>query len=110
MLLLKQLGQVSRVVALEHLRRGARVIDVRSASEYQAGHLPEAVNVPLDALAQQIQRAAPDKDQVLLLHCFSGTRSGMARRILRGNGYTQVFNLGSYGRAESILRENRNRA
>jgi len=45
----------------------------------------------------------PDKNQVLLLHCLSGTRSGIAKRQLKSMGYQNVFNLGSYGRAGKIL-------
>jgi rhodanese-related sulfurtransferase len=44
-----------------------------------------------------------DKNQVLLLHCHSGSRSGEARRKLKAMGYTQSFNLGSYERAAEIL-------
>jgi len=47
----------------------------------------------------------PDKSQVLLLHCASGMRSGMAKSKLNGMGYINAFNLGSYGRAESILKQ-----
>lgn len=107
MLLLKQLGQVSRAAALKHLKSGARVIDVRSTREFQAGHLADAINVPLDEIRSRIESLVPDKQQVLLLHCLSGTRSGLARRILKHMGYTQVFNLGSYARAERIVRESR---
>jgi rhodanese-related sulfurtransferase len=46
---------------------------------------------------------APNKAQPLLLHSVSGTRSGMGKAMLRRMGYPNVFNLGSYGRAERIL-------
>jgi rhodanese-related sulfurtransferase len=45
-----------------------------------------------------------DKNQVLLLHCLSGTRSAMAKIKLKKMGYPNAFNLGSYGRAEGILK------
>jgi phage shock protein E len=104
-LVVKQLGQVSKASALNYLKEGARVIDVRSPGEFESGHLPNALNLPLGELREQAARLLPDKEQVLLLHCLSGTRSGMGRRILKRMGYAKVFNLGSYGRAERIVRE-----
>jgi phage shock protein E len=102
---LKHLGSVSPDAAREHLRQGAKIIDVRGREEYQARHLPQAINIPLGELAQRIAQHAPNKDDVLLLHCLSGGRSGMGCRVLKGMGYTKVFNLGSIGRAERIASE-----
>jgi phage shock protein E len=101
----KMLGQMGPAAALEHLKQGAKVIDVRSAGEFQSGHLPNAINIPLGDLEQQISQQVTNKKQVLLLHCASGVRSGMGVKTLKRLGYTNVFNLGSYGRAEAIVRE-----
>jgi phage shock protein E len=86
------------------LREGALVIDVRSPAEFNSRHLPGAINMPLGELRAEITRQVPDKDKVLLLHCLSGTRSGMAKQQLKQMGYAKAFNLGPYGRAEDILR------
>src|SRR5574340_1407864 len=102
-LLFKRLTLISPGAAHQWLQQGALVIDVRSADEFQAGHLPGALSVPLDQLRQQVDRRALDKDQPLLLHCLSGTRSGLAKTMLRDLGYRNVFNLGSLGRARRIL-------
>jgi phage shock protein E len=103
LLLLKSGGQISTRDARDYLRTGAVVIDVRSAGEFTAGHLAKAVNIPLSEIETVIARKVKDKNQVLLLHCMSGTRSGEARRKLKALGYTNSFNLGSYGRAAGIL-------
>ena len=103
LLLLKVSTQVRQKTALDLLQRGAMVIDVRSPAEFQSGHLPAAVNIPAHDIARHIGQQAPRKDQPLLLHCLSGTRSGMATRTLKRMGYTKVFNLGSYGRAARIV-------
>jgi phage shock protein E len=103
--MLKQAGQISPQAARAHLKSGALVIDVRSPGEFNAGHLPVAINVPLDEIDIALPRRVNDKNQVLLLHCLSGTRSGMAKAKLKRMGYQNVFNLGSYGRAENILRQ-----
>ena len=103
--MLKTAGQISAKDALAHLKNGALVIDVRSPGEFNSGHLPTAINLPLDEIETALPRRVPDKNQVLLLHCQSGMRSGMAKKKLNGLGYANAFNLGSYGRAESILKQ-----
>ena len=102
--MLKKAGQISAQDALAHLKNGALVIDVRSPGEFQSGHLPVAINIALDEIETALPRRVKDKNQVLLLHCHSGMRSGMARRKLKSLGYPNVVNLGSYGRAERILK------
>ena len=102
-LLLKRLTLVRPEMARDWLKKGARVIDVRSQGEFQERHLPAAENIPLDRLREEIARLAPNKEQPLLLHCLSGTRSGMGKAMLKKMGYRNAFNLGSYGRAEKIL-------
>ena len=100
---LKRLGLVSAATARKYLKEGALVVDVRSAQEFKARHLSMTMNIPLGELQTSLPRRVSDKNQVLLLHCLSGTRSGIARRALKAMGYANVFNLGSYGRAKSIL-------
>jgi phage shock protein E len=102
-LIYKRLTLMRPDTARDWLNKGARVIDVRSEGEYQEKHLPGALNIPLNRLRDEIARFAPGKEQPLLLHCLSGTRSGMGTAILKKMGYRNVFNLGSYGRAEKIL-------
>ncbi len=101
---MKRAGQISAKAALMRLKKGALVIDVRSPGEFNSGHLRTAINIPLDEIETVLPRRVKDKNQVLLLHCASGMRSGMARRKLKSMGYANAFNLGSYGRAESILK------
>jgi len=88
---------------LEFLKNGALVIDVRSVAEFTSGHLPQALNLPLDEIEILLPRSVKDKNQVLLLHCQSGMRSGVAKTRLKTLGYANVFNLGSYARAAHIL-------
>ena len=100
---LKKSGQISTKAALEHLKNGALVIDVRSPGEFRSGHLARAVNIPLDEIGTAIPKRVKDKNQVLLLHCASGMRSGVARGKLKSMGYANAFNLGSFSRAEKIV-------
>jgi phage shock protein E len=102
-LLLKKAGQIPVKDAREYLKKGALVIDVRSPGEFNSGHLSPAINIPLDEIGVALPRRVQDKDQVLLLHCQSGMRSGIAAKKLKGMGYTNTFNLGSLARARSII-------
>jgi rhodanese-related sulfurtransferase len=103
LVVLKRGGQVSARAAAGYLRDGALVMDVRTAGEFTAGHLPGAVNLPLSEIETAIGRKVKSKDRVVLLYCQSGVRSGEARRKLRAMGYEHAFNMGSYGRAERII-------
>ena len=102
--LLKQAGQLSSKNAEQLIKAGAVVIDVRSVPEFSSGHLPNAVNFPLERL-DEIPKKIPDQSTPLLLHCQSGMRSGMAKKRLSAMGYTNVHNLGSYSRAAELLRK-----
>jgi rhodanese-related sulfurtransferase len=101
--MMKKFGQISTKDALEKLKNGALVIDVRSLGEFTSGHLAKAINIPLDEIETALPKRVKDKNQVLLLHCASGMRSGVAKNKLNDMGYTNAFNLGSYGRAEEIV-------
>jgi phage shock protein E len=103
LLLVKRGGLVSEKAARVYLRQGAMIIDVRSAGEFTAGHLPKAINIPLSEIETVIWRKVNAQKRVLLLHCQSGMRSRTATKKLRALGYTNAFNLGSYGRAAQIL-------
>jgi Rhodanese-related sulfurtransferase len=96
-------GLISVKDAQEHLRQGALVIDVRTAGEFVSGHLPVAVNLPLSEIENNWQRRIKDKNQVLLLHCQSGVRSGAAKKKLIALGCANVYNMGGYARAEQIV-------
>jgi phage shock protein E len=101
-LLSSRVGLVSAAKAKEHLKRGAIVVDVRTPAEFNTGHLSRAINIPFDEVETLVPRRVTDKGQVLLLHCQSGMRSGIARKKLAALGYTRAFNLGSYRRAARI--------
>ena len=103
--MLKRVGQISRKDARSHLKNGALVIDVRSPAEFNSGHLSNAMNLPLEEIETALPRRVKDKNQLLLLHCQSGARSGVARKKLNGIGYVNAFNLGSYGRAARVVND-----
>jgi len=87
-----------RVVALlpELKRKGALLIDVRSATEFASGNAPGTLNIPLQELGSRL--AEIPKSTPVVLCCASGTRSGMAKLVLKKNGYQQVYNVGTCGK------------
>lgn len=71
-------------------------IDVRSADEFQAGHLKDALNIPHTEIAARIHEVTQDKNAEIQLYCRSGRRSGLAEAELKKLGYTNVHNAGAY--------------
>ena len=72
---------------------GARLLDVRSPEEYARGHLPGALNIPVQELDRRVAEAGP-ADGELVVYCRSGHRSSRAAEILRQHGFSKVHNLG----------------
>ena len=81
---------------------GARIIDVRSPKEYDAGHLVGAINIPHDQISQKITQLTTNKSEPLLVHCQSGRRSAIAKATLQAEGYTNVIDLGSFDNARLV--------
>lgn len=71
-------------------------IDVRSAEEFNTGHLQDAVNIPHDQILARIQAVSPDKNAPVNLYCRSGRRAEAALTELKNAGYTNVTNHGGY--------------
>ncbi len=75
------------------------VLDVRTAAEFSAGHLVDAVN--LDFNGGEVTAAIPslDHDAEYLVYCRSGNRSAQAIALMEQVGFTDVTNLGSLEQA-----------
>lgn len=72
---------------------GAILLDVRTAQEYQEGHIPNSRNVPLQQI-DKVGSVAENKAAPLFVYCYSGARSSQACSILQRMGYTNVNNIG----------------
>jgi phage shock protein E len=81
-------------VAKKLVEDGARLVDVRSPSEYASGHIPGAINIPVNELSDRVAELAP-KEKPIVLYCQSGMRSASAARFLRAAGHREVHNLGA---------------
>ena len=78
----------------ELIVRGAIIIDVRTHREYESGHLKNSTNIPLDELASEISRL--DKSKPVITCCATGMRSISAKTYLKSNGFSEVYNGGSW--------------
>jgi rhodanese-related sulfurtransferase len=96
-------AELSEAKAREHLQNGARVVDVRTVEEYKSKSLTNVVNIPLDVIKTKFPTIITNKSELVLLHCRTGRRSGLAETELRALGYTNVFNIGSFEKAQKIL-------
>ena len=67
------------------------LIDVRTTREYQSGHAPHAINIPLADLTSRQDEIPADKPVVFI--CATGNRSGNAAMILKQAGYDDVYDL-----------------
>jgi rhodanese-related sulfurtransferase len=84
---------ISAADAVRLINKGALVIDVRKPEEYQAGHIVNARNVPVERVQQGDDAIAKKKDKILLAVCADGATSGRAAGHLRKAGYENAFSL-----------------
>ena len=71
------------------------ILDVREQDEYDAGHIPGAVLLPVGSIDEESAAGViPEKDTTLLVYCRSGSRSKQAAKALAGLGYTPVYEMG----------------
>lgn len=71
------------------------IVDVREQSEYDAGHIPGAVLLPLGQINEDsAAEAIPEKDAAALVYCRSGRRSKIASEMLAQIGYTNIYEFG----------------
>jgi rhodanese-related sulfurtransferase len=80
------------------------LLDVRTVKEFEAGHIEGAVNIPVDEIRQRLQEIPQAKR--IDIYCEAGLRGYLANRILRQNGFNEVFNLsGGYVLWNACTRE-----
>jgi rhodanese-related sulfurtransferase len=68
--------------------KDALVVDVREPSEYAEGHIPNAVNIPLRSLTENLDKIPKDKPAIF--YCTTGHRTAIAMTVLRVLGYDNI--------------------
>ena len=76
------------------LEKGAKIIDVRSPSEFSGGHVKGSVNIPLDQIASHVEKIKGYNTSVVLC-CASGMRSAQATSLLKEKG-VEAYNAGGW--------------
>lgn len=83
------------------IKNGAFLVDVRTPSEFNAGHVNNSVNIPLDTVEYNLEKFK-NKDQIIVF-CRSGNRSAQAKMILEHNGFKNVTNAGTWEYVYNVL-------
>ncbi len=78
------------------------ILDVRSQSEFEGGHVEGAINVPVGEL-ERIKTILPDKDRQIVVHCAAGVRSARASTALAEMGYTRVLDAQTPAAVAKVL-------
>jgi NADPH-dependent 2,4-dienoyl-CoA reductase/sulfur reductase-like enzyme/rhodanese-related sulfurtransferase len=76
---------------VKQLPETAFLLDVRTNAEFEAGHIPNAVNIPVDEIRDRMQEIPTNRP--VYIYCEAGLRGYLAQRILRQTGYETVANL-----------------
>lgn len=92
---IKNLFGMDKTDYAELVKKGAVILDVRSKSEYDGGHIKNSINIPVDQLQKNLSKLK-DKDKTIITCCASGMRSASAKSILQNNGYKNVHNGGGW--------------
>ena len=79
-----------------------KILDVRTQEEYQYGHIPDSLHVPLGELAQRVEELAAY--EMLYIHCMHGVRAQRAYQILTKNGLRNVCVLAECGFYEWVMK------
>src|SRR6188472_3264190 len=73
---------ISSMEARQLIQAGARLVDVRTPGEFAAGHIPGAINIPVQQLDARMSELKPT-NAAIIVYCRSGHRSGNAARTLK---------------------------
>ena len=92
--------KVDKAKAEELIDEGALLIDVRSITEYNQGHIEGAINIDVQEILKITDsliynNASISKNKKIIVYCRSGSRSNSAATKLVELGYTNVYDLGS---------------
>ena len=70
------------------------IVDVRTPEEYAAGHIPGAINIPVESIGDEPPAMLPATDELVMVYCRTGRRSAQAAQLLVDLGYTDVVDFG----------------
>jgi len=74
-------------------KSGVIFLDVREPDEFNAGHIPGAINIPRGLLESRVGEQITDKNTTIVVYCRSGVRSALASATLVKMGYKGILNM-----------------
>lgn len=74
-------------------RKDAVVVDVREKKEFEAGHIVDAINIPLIKLKQRLNELKKYQDKPVIVYCKMGQHSAEAIKTLQEAGHSEVYKL-----------------
>ena len=80
--------------AIMDIEEGYIILDARTQEEYDQGHIPGAIVISHEEIAEKAEEVLTDKDQLILVYCRSGRRSKIAAEALVELGYTNIREFG----------------
>ncbi|WP_297822553.1 rhodanese-like domain-containing protein [uncultured Paraglaciecola sp.] len=86
-------GDISQQELLEANTNSVVIVDVRTPEEFQQGHVPNAINVPLSNIIDNPAILRISKEKPIVLYCRSGYRAGKAAEALQKNGHQNLRHL-----------------
>ena len=85
------------------LKKGAIVVDVRTGTEYDRGHVPDAFNIPVDRIAISADRLK-SANRPIIVCCNTGDRSSIALKQLKSKGVKNVYNGGNWEKVVELMK------
>ncbi|MCS6947201.1 MAG: rhodanese-like domain-containing protein [Steroidobacteraceae bacterium] len=106
-----QISQQQLLQRIESAPQSLLILDVRTPEEFAAGHIPGAINIPHDRLAERLAELPVKKDSDIVVYCRTGRRSQIALAWLRQQGYTRLLRLdGDYAGWQAAQEASRSQA
>ncbi len=96
---------VASLQALAQVEDNAVWIDVRTPSEFEAGHVEGAVRIPWDGIEKGVAELGLAKDTPIYLYCGAGGRAGKAKERLDAMAFTAVTNAGGLEDARKLAQQ-----
>ena len=92
---IKSLLGIKTINYAQLVNDGAIILDVRTSGEFSTGHIKGSINIPINSLAHNLAKLKA-KNKPVITCCASGMRSASAKSILQSNGFSDVYNGGSW--------------
>ena len=95
----KEQAKYQRITAdeaqvLMQKERDYLILDVRSPEEFAEGHIPHAINIPMERIGEEPPQELPDRNQMIFVYCVKGIRSMNVANRLAHMGYKNIIEMG----------------